>query len=84
MKVAILCPYPTFQFFSQLGLPSRSYDNNATWTVALANGLARIPETDVHVITETDNLASSKTIVVDQANLHFIKAPGKFKTLTLW
>jgi phenylacetate-CoA ligase len=84
MKVAILSPYPTFPFKNELGCSSVSYENNATWTVALVNHLAKIPDTKVHVVTESENIPESKTIVANGVNLHFIKAPEKYKTLTLW
>jgi glycosyltransferase involved in cell wall biosynthesis len=84
MKVAILSPYPTFPFHDQLGCLSTSHENNATWTVALANHLAKLEDTEVHVITEVDDISCSKTIFCDGVNLHFISAPSKYKTLTLW
>lgn len=84
MKVAILSPYPTFPFAEELGCRVVSCENNATWTVALANHLAKIPDTEVHVVTEADDIPRSKTIVANGVNLHFIKSPEKYKTLTLW
>jgi glycosyltransferase involved in cell wall biosynthesis len=84
LKVAILSPYPTFAFSDELGCDTRSYNDNATWTVALAKHLAALPETEVHVLTEATNIPASKTLVSDQVRIHFIKAPPKHKTLTLW
>lgn len=84
MKVAILSPYPTFPFAKELGCPSLTYQNNATWTVALAKGLAAIPDTQVHVVTEAENIPASRTIVDADVKLHFLKVPSHFKTLTLW
>lgn len=84
MKVAILSPYPTFPFAWELGLEKVSYGNNATWTVNLVKSLAEIPDTEVHVLTESDDIPRSKNISVGNATIHFIKSPPKFKTLTFW
>jgi phenylacetate-CoA ligase len=84
MKVAILSPYPTFPFARELGCTEISYANNATWTVALADHLARLPATEVHLVTESEEIAENKTITRGQLTLHFLKAPGHLKTVTLW
>ena len=84
MRIAILSPYPTFPFRKELGCRTPSYEGNATWTVALANHLAKIPDTEVHVVTEADGIPQSKTIVANGVQVHFITAPEKYKTLTLW
>jgi glycosyltransferase involved in cell wall biosynthesis len=84
MKVAILSPYPTFPFAQQLGCQKVSYGNNATWTVSLAQWLAKMPDTEVHVLTESDDIPCSKNISAEGAIIHFIKVPARFKTLTLW
>jgi hypothetical protein len=84
VKVAILSPYPTFPFHEQLGCRVLSYQNNASWTVALANALAQIQDTEVHVVTESDNISRSQLLRRDNLTLHFIEAPERFKTLTLW
>ena len=84
MKVAILSPYPTFPFARELGCEKVSYANNATWTVALVKRLAEIPDTEIHVLTESDDIPRSKNISVGSGVIHFIKSPAKFKTLTFW
>jgi len=84
MKVAILSPYPTAPFSKVLNCESLSYLSNATWTVTLARMLSKIPNVEVHVITETDNIPTSKTIDVENVHVHFIRAPKKHKTLTFW
>jgi phenylacetate-CoA ligase len=84
MRIAILSPYPAFPFQEELGCSTMSYENNATWTVALASHLAKIPDTEVHVVTEADDIPHSKIIVANGVNLHFIKAPDRYKTLTFW
>src|SRR5436309_12520669 len=84
MKVAILSPYPTFPFQSELGCAAISYENNATWTVALADHLAKLPATEVHVLTESTDIARSQTITRDGVSVHYLKAPERFKTLSFW
>jgi len=84
MRIAILSPYPTFPFQHDLGCRALSFENNATWTVALAHALAQIPDTEVHVLTEATDITHSRIITTDNTHLHFIKAPDRFKTLTLW
>ncbi len=84
MRVAILSPYPTFPFHEELGCRTLSYEGNASWTVALADALAQIPDTEVHVVTETDNIPRSQVIHRANLALHFIRAPERMKTLTLW
>ena len=85
MKVAILSPYPTFPFAHGSWVAKKFlYGNNATWTVSLAQWLAKIPDTEVHVLTESDDIPRSKNIAVEGAVIHFIKVPARFKTLTFW
>jgi len=84
MKVAVLSPYPTSQFQKELGLAARSDFNNATWTVTLVRHLAKMPDTEIHLVTEIDGLPRSQVIQADGVTFHFVKAPAKFKTLTLW
>jgi glycosyltransferase involved in cell wall biosynthesis len=84
MKVVLLSPYPSFQLLQQLQCTQVSYENNATWTVTLARHLARLPDTEVHVITESSIIPASRQIVADNTTLHFVKVPDRFKTLTLW
>ena len=74
---------PDFPFRKELGCRTPSYEGNATWTVALANHLAKIPDTEVHVVTEADGIPQS-AIVANGVQVHFITAPEKYKTLTLW
>jgi glycosyltransferase involved in cell wall biosynthesis len=84
MKVAILSPYPTQQFQQELGCRQLSHQSNATWTVVLARSLAQLSDTEVHVITEIDDIPASKTVTADGVHIHFIRSPARFKTLTLW
>jgi glycosyltransferase involved in cell wall biosynthesis len=84
MKIAILSPYPTFPFTQQLGCASGSFNNNATWTVTLAEHLAKLPGCEVHVVTETEEIQCSKTICADNVTIHFLKSPARFNTFTLW
>jgi len=84
VRVAILSPYPIFPFHSELGCRTISYDNNASWTVALADALAQLPDTTVHVLTESTEIPHTQTLSQHNATIHFIKAPEQFKTLTLW
>ena len=84
MKVAILSPYPSFPFARELGCAQPSYQNNATWTVALASALAQMGDIEVHVLTESEDISDSRRIHKDGVNLHFIRAPRKFKTITFW
>jgi glycosyltransferase involved in cell wall biosynthesis len=84
MRIAILSPYPTFPFRDALSCDILSYENNASWTVTLANALAQLPDTEVHVLTESTEIPRSKTLEVNGVTLHFIKAPEQFKALTLW
>ncbi len=84
MKVAILSPYPTRQFQQELGCRQLSHQNNATWTVVLARSLAQLPNTEVHVVTETEDIPASKTVTADGVRIHFVRSPARFKTLTLW
>lgn len=84
MKVVLLSPYPSFQFLQELHCTQTSYENNATWTVALARHLARLPDTEVHVVTESSIIPVSKSIVTEGVTVHFVKVPDKFKTLTFW
>ena len=84
MKIAILSPYPTFPFHKELGCRTVSYENNATWTIALADALTQLPETEVHVLTESTEIAATRTLDYRNLHLHFIKAPRQLKTLTLW
>jgi glycosyltransferase involved in cell wall biosynthesis len=84
MKVAILSPYPTLPFHDTLECREISYENNATWTVVLADALAKMPDLDVHVVTEAEDISASKQIRRGNVTLHFIRAPRQFKTLTFW
>jgi glycosyltransferase involved in cell wall biosynthesis len=84
MKVAILSPYPTRQFQEELECPQLSQQNNATWTVVLARSLARLPDTEIHVVTEVDDIPASKTVTADGVHIHFVRSPSRFKTLTFW
>ena len=84
VRIAILSPYPTFPFQCELGCRTISYENNATWTVALADALALLPDTTVHVLTECTEVPRTQTLSQRNVTLHFIKAPEQFKTLTLW
>ena len=84
MKVAILSPYPTFPFREEKDWVKPTFENNATWTVQLANFLSRIPDTEVHVVTESEEITCSKELRAGNLILHFVKSPAHFKTLTLW
>ena len=84
MRIAILSPYPTFPFQAELGFKTISYEDNASWTVTLSDALAKMPDTEVHVVTEAINIPRSRTIQVNGVHVHFIKAPEQFKALTLW
>ena len=84
MRVAILSPYPAFLFADELGYTGASRENNATWTMVLARHLAMLPDTEVHIVTEATGISRSKTINDHEVAVHFIKAPQRYKTLTLW
>lgn len=84
MKVAILSPYPTLPFQDELRCRSVDAGSNATWTVALAEHLARIPNTEVHVITESTVIPRTQIIRRGALHVHFIRAPEKLKTVSLW
>jgi phenylacetate-CoA ligase len=84
MKLAILSPYPTFPFREELGCEVVDARDNATWTVALADALAQIPDTEVHVLTESTVVPESRVVARGQLNVHFIRAPRQLKTLSFW
>lgn len=84
MKIAILSPYPTLPFQTELRCRPTGFRGTATWTVTLADALAHLPDTEVHVVTETEEIAHSTTVQAGPVRVHFVRAPARFKTATLW
>lgn len=84
LRVAILSPYPTYPFACELGCTNPSFASNATWTIALARHLAKLPETEVHVVTEATDIPQTTILHDGPVTLHFIKSSARFKTLSCY
>jgi len=73
MRVAWLAPYPVETLAPPLRLARRRVSHPCSWIVALADALARRPEVELHLLTESPWVSESQTIRQNNIIFHVLR-----------
>jgi len=84
MRVAILGNYPPHVFSKELECSSTPRNGVSTWLVNSVKHLAAQRNTEVHVLAETNEIRSNRTIYSENVTYHFFRPHYKFRRSSLY
>ncbi len=74
MRVAWLAPYPVETLAPALALVRREISHPCSWIVALSEALAKRPDIELHLLTESPWVSKSQTVTRDNITFHVLRA----------